>query len=54
MKKIHLPEVGHGGGKWALGGNVCGVSGVMVHLQEEESGYKHQSHRQEDFGTQGC
>lgn len=44
MKKIHLPEVGHGGRKWTLGGNVRRVSWVMVHLQEQESGYKDQSH----------
>lgn len=52
-KKTHLPEVGHSGGKWALGGNVRRISWVMVHLQEQESGYKAQSQRQEDTTAQG-
>lgn len=33
-EELYLPEVRHGGGKWALRGDVGGVPGVVVHLEE--------------------
>lgn len=34
--EFYLPEVRHGGKKWALRGNVSRVARVMVHLEERE------------------
>ena len=35
---FYLPEVCHGGGQGALGGDVGGVPGIMIHLMGEEEG----------------
>lgn len=32
-EELYLPEVRHGGGKWALRGDVGRVPGVVVHLE---------------------
>lgn len=37
IKEIHLPEVGHGSGKWSLGGDVGRIPWVMIHLQDNKS-----------------